>query len=127
MSKPFRKAGYDVVEVDWDNRFGPKHCVDIMTWECTYPAGHFDVIWASPDCTQYSKARTTAKTPRNFERADGLVKRCLELIRDLQPRVWFLENPDSGLLKTRLFMFGLPYVRIDYFMYGAPYRKRTRI
>ena len=127
VSKPFGKAGYDVVEVDWDNRFGPKHCVDIMTWECPYPVGHFDVIWASPDCTQYSRARTTAKTPRNVERADGLVKRCLELIRDLQPRVWFLENPNSGLLKTRLFRFDLPYVRVDYCMYGAPYRKRTRI
>ena len=88
VSKPFGKAGYDVVEVDWDNRFGPKHCVGIMTWECPYPVGHFDVIWASPDCTQYNKARTTAKTPRNLEMADGLVKRCLELIRDLQPHAW---------------------------------------
>ena len=24
-------------------------------------------------------------------------------------------------------MFGLPYVRVDYCMYGAKYRKRTRI
>ena len=97
-----------------------------MKWECPYQTSHVDVIWASPDCTQYNRARTTAKTPRNFEMADGLVKRCLELIRDLQPRVWFLENPDSGLLKTRLFMFGLPYVRVDYCMYGAPYRKTNK-
>ena len=127
VSRAFKDAGYDIVDVDWDHRFGPTHCVDIMTWECPYEAGHFDVVWASPDCVMYSRARTTAKTPRNFEMADALVQRCLELIRDLQPRVWFLENPDSGLLKTRPFMIGLPFVIVDYCMYGASYRKRTRI
>ena len=69
-----------------------------MMWECPYAAGHFDVVWASPDCTQHNRARTTAKTPRNFERADGLVKRCLELIRELQPRVcvfWRTRIPGS--------------------------------
>ena len=87
VSRPFKEAGYDVVDVDRDNRFGPTHCVDVMTLERLYPAGHFDVVWASPDCTQYNKARTTAKTSRNFERADGLVKWCLELICQLLPRV----------------------------------------
>ena len=83
----------------------------------------FDVIWAGSDCTQYSKARTTAKERRNLEKADRLVKRCLELICYLQPRVWFLENPDSGLLKTRDFMKDIPFVRADYCMYGALYQK----
>ena len=127
VSVPFLAAGHTVVNVDWDDRYNPTHCVDIMTWECPYPPGHFDVIWASPDCTQYSRARTTAKKPRDLEKADALVQRCLELIRYLQPRVWFVENPDSGLLKTRAVVEGLPYVRVDYCMYGAPYRKRTRV
>ena len=127
VSRPFVEEGHEVVEVDWDPRYSPTHCVDITTWECPYTPGHFDVVWASPDCTQYSRARTTAKTPRDFKRADALVERCLELIRHLQPRVWFMENPDSGLLKTRAVVHGLPSVRVDYCMYGAPYRKRTRI
>ena len=120
-------SGWDVVNVDWDPRFGPTHCVDIMTWQCPYLPCFFDVIWASPDCTMYSRARTTAKTPRDLDRADALVRRCLELIRFLAPKVWFLENPDSGMLKSRAVVAGLPYVRVDYCMYGAPYRKRTRI
>ena len=127
VSRPFVEEGHEVVEVDWDPRYSPTHCVDITTWECPYTPGHFDVVWASPDCTQYSRARTTAKTPHDFKRADALVERCLELIRHLQPRVWFMENPDSGLLKTRAVVDGLPFVRVDYCMYGAPYRKRTRI
>ena len=111
VSRAFKDANYDVVDVYWDNRFGPTHCVDIMTWECLCAAGFVDVVWASPDCTQFSRARATARTPRNLERAYGLAKRCLELICQLQPRVFVMGNPDSGLLNTRPFMSGLPYVR----------------
>ena len=68
VSKPFAAAGWGVVEVDWDATHRPTHHVDIMKWNCPYGAGHVDVIWASPDCTQYSIARTTANTPRNFLR-----------------------------------------------------------
>ena len=128
--EPFRRNGCEVVDVDWDSRFGAEVVVDIMTWDykAAFPQGHWDVIWASPDCTQYSIARTTAKTPRNFAQADALVQKCLEIIDYFQPSVWFIENPDSGLLKTRAVVAGLPYVRVDYCMYsGCPYRKRTRI
>ena len=49
-------------------------------------------------------------------------------IEYLQPNCWFIENPDSGLLKTRPCIEGLPYQRVDYCMYSnCPYRKRTRI
>ena len=116
--------------MDWDGRYGAEVVTDIMTWDykAAFPQGHWDVIWASPDCTQYSIARTTAKTPRNFAQADALVQKCLEFIDYFQPSVWFIENPDSGLLKTRAVVAGLPYVRVDYCMYsGCPYRKRTRI
>ena len=35
---PFRENGWEVVEVDWDDRFGPTHVVDIATWDYTvYP------------------------------------------------------------------------------------------
>jgi hypothetical protein len=38
-----------------------------------------------------------------------------------------IENPQSGLLKDQLCMYGLPFVDVDYCKYGMPYRKRTRI
>ena len=92
VSRPFVDNGYEVVNVDWDSRYSPTHCVDIMTWNCPYSPGHFDIVWASPDCTQYSRARTTAKTERNLNKADALVKRCLDLIKYLNPRLWFVET-----------------------------------
>ena len=127
VSEPFERNGWEVVNVDWDAKHKPTHQVDITTWTPPYEDGHFDVIWASPDCTQYSRARTTAKTPRDLVRADILVAACLRIIEQLQPKVWFLENPDSGLLKTREVVRGLPFVIVDYCAYGACYRKRTRI
>ena len=115
--------------MDWCPRFNPEVVADITTWDyqAAFEPGYFDVIWASPDCAQYSRARTTAKTPRDFEKADKLVQACRDIIEYLQPRCWFIENPDSGLLKTRPCVFDLPFCRVDYCMYGCPYRKRTRI
>ena len=129
VGKPFRESGWEVTDVDRCGKHAPDIKVDIHKWDykATFSQGHFDVIWASPDCTQYSVARTSAKTPRDLEGADRLVAKCREIIDFYQPRFWFIENPDTGLLKTRDVVAGLPFVRVDYCMYGAPYRKRTRI
>ena len=52
VSKAFVRGGWEIVDVDWDPRHGPTHCVNIMSWECPYPPFFFDVVWCSPDCTQ---------------------------------------------------------------------------
>ena len=129
VGEPFRQHGWEVIDVDWDGRFGAEVVADIMTWDykAAFPTGYFDVVWCSPTCTHYSIARTTAKTPRDLEGADRLVSKCREIIDYFEADIWFIENPDSGLLKTRDVVAGLPYVRVDYCMYGAFYRKRTRI
>ena len=68
VGQPFRESGWEVIDVDWDGRYNAEVQCDIMTWDykAAFPTAHFDVIWSSPDCTMYSLARTTAKTPRNF-------------------------------------------------------------
>jgi hypothetical protein len=38
-----------------------------------------------------------------------------------------IENPQSGLLKDQIEMWGIPFKDIDYCKYGMPHRKRTRI
>ena len=47
--------------------------------------------------------------------------RTLELIDYFKPRFWGLENPQSGLLKTRPYMEGLPFQDVTYCSYGSPY------
>ena len=48
----------------------------------------------------------------------------LEIIAHFDPLMWIVENPATGLLKTRPFMEcpGLTYCK-----YGTPYRKQTRL
>ena len=35
---------------------------DILKWDWRlYPPGYFDIIWASPECKEYSRAKTVGK------------------------------------------------------------------
>ena len=114
--------------MDKDPRFQPTICEDILKWDHTiFPVGHFDVVWASPECREYSIARSKAKRPRDLEGADALVQRALDIIEYYQPRAWFLENPASGLLKTRRVIRGIPSVTVSYCKYGHPYQKHTQL
>ena len=85
----------------------------------------FDVIWASPPCTEYSVAKT--KGFRQIENANKIVQITLGIIEYLKPKHWMIEKPQTGLLKKQPFMLHIPFVDIDYCKYGMPYRKRTRI
>ena len=61
VSRPFVENGWEVIEEDISGRHAPTHVVDLNDWGWPYETGFSDVIWASPDCTQYSRARTAAK------------------------------------------------------------------
>ena len=129
IGNTFAEQGWEVISLDSDVKTDATIHEDILTWDYTvYPPGHFDVIWASPCCTQYSCARRNAKTPRNLSLADSLVLRSKEIINYYNPRVWFLENPQTGTLKDRPFMVGPPVTDIDYCCYcDWGYRKKTRL
>ena len=50
------------------------------------------------------------------------------IIEYFQPRVWFIENPQTGMLKDRAFMHGKPFTDLDYCCYcNWGHRKRTRL
>ena len=116
--------GFDVVSLDKDMDATIK--TDIMNWNYKeYPPKYFDVIWSSPPCTEYSIAKTTGI--RKIELANNIVKRVLEIISYYDPIYYFIENPQTGLLKKQEFMFDRPFNDLDYCKYGTLYRKRTRI
>ena len=83
------------------------------------------MVWASPVCTEYSRALTTR--PRRLLEGDALVLSALEIIAHFDPLMWIVENPATGLLKTRPFMERLPWVDVTYCKYGTLYRKQTRL
>jgi site-specific DNA-cytosine methylase len=64
IGKAFKSMGWEVVSLDIDPGSGAEIVGDILEWDYkVYDKGHFDAAWASPACTHYSIARTTAKTP----------------------------------------------------------------
>ena len=127
MGRAFAELGWEVTSLDVDPKADPTICADICSWEPLpkFAPGHFDMIWASPVCTEYSRVLT--RRPRRLEEGDRLVLRTLQIIQELRPRFWALENPATGLLKLRPFMAGLPWQDVSYCTYGYPYRKLTRI
>ena len=119
-----KEFGYEVVSLDRDMEADIK--CDIMNFDPTiYPHKYFDVIWASPPCTEYSRAKTTGI--RDIEGANKIVQKTLDVLEYYEPKYWIIENPQTGLLKDQLCMYGLPFKDIDYCKYGMPYRKRTRL
>ena len=102
------------------------HQCDIMEFDYEqYPKDYFDIVWASPPCTQYSRAKSQGV--RDIEGSNKIVLKTLEIIKYFDCEYWFLENPQTGKLKEQSFMKDLSFVDCDYCMYGKPYRKRTRI
>jgi site-specific DNA-cytosine methylase len=119
-----KELGFDVISLDRDMP-ADINC-DIMDWDYkTYPNKYFDIIWASPPCTEYSITKTTGI--RDIEGANKIVQRTLDILEYVEPKFWIIENPQTGLLKDQLCMWGLPFKEMDSCKYGMPYRKRTRL
>ena len=118
-----KDMGWTVVSLDLK---GADINCDILQWKYKkYPVKYFDFVWASPPCIEYSIAKTVGT--RKIDEANAIVLKTLEIINYFNPRVFIIENPQSGLLKKQEFMKGLPYFDIDYCKYGFNHRKRTRL
>ena len=93
VGRAFERRGWEVTSLDILP--GASITSDILTWDYKNhaPPGHYDFIWASPPCTQYSIARTRAKIPRDFEGADKIIEKTLDIIRFFDPPGDLIENP----------------------------------
>ena len=67
IGKVFAAAGWKVTSVDIRADFHPKICKSVLDLKPDDIDGRVDLVWGSPPCTQYSVARTKAKTPRDLE------------------------------------------------------------
>ena len=123
VGKCCKAIGWEVVSVDL--LLPADHQCDILEFDYKqYDKNEFDIIWASPPCTEYSIAKT--RGIRDIDNSNKIVLKTIEIINYFDCKYWFIENPQTGLLKTQSFMKDFKFVDGDYCMYGLPYRKRTR-
>ena len=141
IGKAFERAGHEVYSIEWDKNFEDvdwhEDIGKITAQDIIERFGRPDVIWASPDCTSYSLA---AISHHRIKEADGnlapqteYAKFCdevnthvIELINELAPTYFFIENPRGGLCNMN-FMKGIPKHLVTYCQYGYPYMKPTHI
>ena len=91
VGKVAKEFGYDVVSLDLKN--ADINC-NILEWDYKqYDTGYFDFIWASPPCTEYSRAKTTGV--RKIDEANAIVLKRIEIIKYFQPLAFFIENPQT--------------------------------
>ena len=83
----------------------------IQTSAQQYPQDYFNICWFSCPCTEYSKAKT--RGIRDIEGANKLVLKSLEIINYFNPEYWYIENPQTSLLKKQIFMESLPFIDCD--------------
>jgi site-specific DNA-cytosine methylase len=141
IGKVCDQLGWDSVSVDLI--LPADHQVDIMDFDYKqFPKDYFDIVWASPPCTNYSNLKkcwygkklkdgtiyNKELNKKDQDDADKLVLKSLEIINYFNPEYWFIENPQTGNLKNREIMINIPFYDVDYCMYSDwGYKKRTRI
>jgi hypothetical protein len=141
IGKAFERKGHDVYSIEWDKDFEDIDWYEdigkITAQDIIDKFGKPDVIWASPDCTSYSLAAIShhrvKETDGNLAPLTEYAKFCdevnahvIELINELNPKYFFIENPRGGLCNMR-FMRGIPKHLVTYCQYGDFRMKPTHI
>lgn len=141
IGKAFEEQGHEVYSVEWDKKHENINLyIDINDLTAEYILENFgkpDVIWASPDCTSYSIAAISHhRTKEEYGNlapksdyakfCDGVNIHVLNLIKELNPKYWFIENPRGGMRKMN-FMKDLPRYTVTYCQYGDTRMKPTDI
>ena len=124
------EIGHSTFTVDNEPSHSPDWCGDILqfkTKEC------FDIVWASPPCTCFSVASIGSSWvgnyhPKRVATALGMayVLKTLDIIKQVKPKYWFIENP-RGVLRKMGFMEGLGRKTVTYCQYGDNRMKPTDI
>lgn len=115
IGKAFEARGHEVYSVEWDKDFENidlyEDILNVTAQDIIEKFGYPDVIWASPDCTTFSvaaisKHRRKNKLTGNLDPISDYAKFCdkvdrhvIDLIKELNPKYYFIENPRGGVKK----------------------------
>ncbi len=133
FSKVAEKLGHNVYTTDNQEFENINQVCDIFDFDCSKVPYQPDIIWASPPCTSFSVASighhwnkdNTPKT-KKAELGVAIVKKTIEIIEQLRPKYWFIENP-RGKLRKLDFMQDFQRKTVTYCSYGDMRMKPTDI
>lgn len=142
IGKAFESKGHEVFSVEWDKKFDNidlyKDISTLQADEILEKFGRPDVVWLSPDCTTFSIAAISHHRRKNpntgnldpisdyAKFCDMTDQHCLQLVNELKPKFWFIENPRACLRKMT-WMQGLPLYTTTYCKYNDTRMKPTDI
>ena len=138
LTKYCEANGWECVSLDIEPKFGATHTCDILDFDYTqYPVGHFDIIWASPECKVYSSlqymnvGKYKYKTRADLQHAQQdnwkYTDKAIEMIHYFNPHKWFIENPLTSQLMKHPKLAMMPFIICDYCRFGTSHKKPTRI
>ena len=136
LSSTFRAHGHQCLTVDIEQNYKPDIVADIGVLRISDLPKNFqrpDIVWASVPCNFFS----VLSMGRNWEspgkpRTQGarvavaLLLRTLALIKELNPKFFFIENP-CGMMRTLDFMQLYRRCTVHYCQYGLRIQKPTDI
>ena len=133
VGKAAESLGYDVFSSDINNFDKIDYVIDILNFDVKKVPFKPDIIWASPPCTYFSVASigkhwNKNHTPKSENALLGVafVKKTIDIIKDLNPKFWYIENPRGKLRKLQV-VKGLPITTVWYCQYGDNRAKPTDI
>jgi len=95
FSQAFKDRGHTVITVDNEPKFKPDICKDIIKLsKKDFNGYNFDIILASPPCTEFSKDNMPSSWNKNRSVNPDtlLLQKTLKIIYWIKPRYWIVEN-----------------------------------
>ena len=142
ITKYYEGTDNEVISLDFEKKYEPNICCDIMDWNYKeYAVGYFDIIWASPECKIFSmlqncrignhknaswKNKEELKEQRDIN--SKFIKKTIEIIKYFNPTFYFIENP----LYSKIWdyvedEYKNKFVIVDYCYFEYNYKKPTKI
>lgn len=142
IGKAFERRGHKVFSVEWDKKHPNIDLYadigQLSASEIFEMFGRPDVCWASPDCSSYSLAaishhRNGIEPKTEYAKfCDAVNSHLMDLILELNPQYYFIENPVGMMkkmpwLKAFLERTGGKEYRVHYCQYSDPWKDEKGI
>jgi len=136
IGKAAEQQGHKVFSSDINDFEGIDYVCDLLMFDVGIVPFTPDVVWASPPCTGFSVAAIGhhwtggrgAYIPKTHTAKLGiqLLRETLRIIQEINPAVWFIENP-RGLMRKMPELQGMQRHTVTYCQYGDTRMKPTDI